>query len=115
MRDRLTFAMLGLIFGVMLGAVSWWLYGLGLSTRAGQPALQPDFWVWVKYAGGGCALTGFLLKERIADLLGSAFKAAYDVEAGTSADGNHVPTWLAAVFLAGVAAAVWYFAAGLPT
>jgi hypothetical protein len=107
MRDRLTYAILGLMFGVVLSAMLWWLYGLGLSNRVGQPPLQPDFVVWVKYVGGACALAGFVFKERVADLLGGAFSAAYHAEAG--AEEVHVPRWLAVVFLAGVAATVWYF------
>jgi hypothetical protein len=109
MRARLTFAFIAFVFGLALSAVLWGLFGLGLSMRPGTPALQPDFWVWAKYVGGGFAVAGFLLKERAADLVAGVLGIAYEHEAGTQE--WHVPTWLVVVSLAAVIAMAWYFAA----
>ena len=80
---------------------------MGFSHRMGSPVVQPDLLKWLKYVGGGCAIAGFVLKERIGDLVGGAVHAVYDVEARTE---THVPTWFVVVFLVGVVSTVWYFA-----
>ncbi len=106
MRDRLSYAAIGLVFGLFLAVVLWWLYGLGLSQHVGTPPVQPRLLPWLEYVGGGCAVAGFVLKERIGDLVGSA------VHAETYADrSSHVPAWAVALVLAAVAVAVWYFVA----
>jgi glutamate-1-semialdehyde aminotransferase len=110
MRDRLSYAVIGLVFGVVLAALLWWLYGIGLSGRLGTPAMQPDFLAWAKYVGGGCAVAGFILKDRIGDLVGGAFSAVYDAEGGSDKE-HHASTWEVVIVIACVAAAVWYFLA----
>jgi len=111
MFDRLSYAAIGLVLGALLAIPLWWLYGLGLSLHSGTSAIQPSVLPWLKYVGSGCAVAGFILKERVGDLVGSVVHAVYDAE--TYAEGSsHVPGWSVVLVLAAVAAAVWYFAAG---
>lgn len=110
MRDRLSYAAIGLVLGSFLAVVLWWLYGLGLSQQWGFSAPQPRLLLWLAYVGGGSALAGFILKERIGDLVGSAFHAIYDLET-LEERSRSIPSWLVVLVLVAVVAAVWYFAA----
>jgi len=84
MFDRLTYALIGLVFGAVLAVMLWWLYGLGLSMglhlagTSPAPRLMP----WLVGVGGGCALAGFVLKDRVGDLVGAAISLVYRVESG---------------------------------
>jgi hypothetical protein len=112
MSSRLAYAAIGLLFGGVLAVVLWWLYGLGLSVSWGHAdrSLTPHLQPWLIYVGGGCAVAGFILKERVGDLVGSALRFVYDAE--TLGEGSsNVPGWLVALVLLGVAALVWYFVA----
>jgi hypothetical protein len=110
MRDRLSYAAIGLVLGSFLAVVLWWLYGLGLSQQWGFSAPQPRLLPWLAYVGGGSALAGFILKERIGDLVGSALHAVYDAET-LGERSPTIPAWLVVVVLVAVVAAVWYFVA----
>ena len=93
----------------MLGVLLWWLFGLGFH-RIVRPTVQPDPVVWIKYTGGICALVGFLLKDRVGELVGSGIRAVFSFELESSASGWHAPRWLVVLVLAAVAYAAWYFA-----
>jgi hypothetical protein len=105
MRDRLSYAVIGFVFGAGLAAILWWLYGLGMSPSLGGSATQPGFGVWLKYVGGGFALAGFILKDRVGDLAGRGLHTVYDAEM------LDIPLWLVCAVLAAVSFAVWYFVA----
>ena len=112
MSTRLTYAAIGLLFGAVLAVALWWLYGLGLSMSWGHPdpSLAPRLQPWLVYVGGGCAVAGFILKERIGDLVGSALRLVYETETLGESSSN-VPGWSIALVLLAVAALVWYLVA----
>ena len=108
MRDRLSYAAIGLVLGLLVATLLWWLHGSGFHVRLRLvPNWRSDLLPWLKFGGGGGALAGFVLKERVGDLMGGAVRGAYDVE--TAGRNPGVPTWLAFLMLAGVALSVWYF------
>ena len=108
MSERLSYAAIGFFFGAVLAAVFWWLYGLGFSSNLGPSPSQSSFWPWLKYLGGGGAVAGFVLKERVGDLAGLVFRGAYEAEA-FAYRGPEVPAWVIAVLLAVVASVAWFF------
>jgi hypothetical protein len=71
-----------------------------LVSESPEPRLLP----WFVCIGGGCAIAGFILKERVGDLVGSAFRAVYEVENFES----RVPAWLTVLCLVCVVVAVGY-------
>jgi hypothetical protein len=108
MRDRLSYAAIGLVLGLLVATLLWWLHGSGLHVRmrlAGN--WHSDLLPWLRIGGIGGAVAGFVLKERIGDLMGGAVQGAYEVETG--ARDRELPAWLIVLVLAGVALSVWYF------
>ena len=109
MQDRISYAGIGLVLGLLVATLLWWLHGSGLYLRH-HPfgSWRSDLLPWLKFGGGGGAIAGFILKERIGDLMGGAVQEAYSVETA-SRRGRDVPTWLVVMVLACVALSVWYF------
>jgi hypothetical protein len=105
--DRLAYAAIGLVLGSLLSIVLWWLYGVAMSPLLSSASPEPRLLPWLICIGGGCAIAGFIFKERVGDLVGSAFRAVYEVE---NLEGR-VPAWLVVLALVGVVAAVGYFLA----
>lgn len=63
--DRLSFALLGFIFGSLLAVLLWVLYGHGFSLRHAARREWGELSLWIRYVGGGFALLGFLLMDRV--------------------------------------------------
>lgn len=105
--DRLLHAVLGFMFGAILGAIGWWLYDAGMSARRHAPEIHIGIAQWIKYVGGGFALLGFLFKERTGSAVGRTATELYEQER----DGEmpEVPRWLAVLLLLMVLAGVWYY------
>jgi hypothetical protein len=106
MGDRLVFAAIGAVFGLAVGAMLWWLYGLNFSRNAG-PSLATirPFLPWA--VGGSLAggLGGFVLKDRAADLFAAVLKGVFDAE-----DGRDIPTWLQVIAVLSILAVLtWIF------
>jgi hypothetical protein len=57
--DQITYALLGALFGALVGVACWWLYGLAHSLNYYGPGMDPVLRHWVSYAGGAFAVTGF--------------------------------------------------------
>ena len=108
MRDRLSYAAIGLVLGSLVAVLLWLFFGFSFRHRSLTPHL--DIVTWLKYLGGGGAVAGFILKERVGDVLGGAVHTAYDIETSPSRT-SEVPTWLVVVVLALVVVSVWFFSA----
>jgi hypothetical protein len=81
--DRFAYALIGFIFGAVLGAVCWWLYGLGLSLRMYGPGIDPAIRHWIIYVGLAFAVLGFVFQDGVGDALGSMLSAIFDFEEGS--------------------------------
>jgi hypothetical protein len=68
--DRLIYAVIGAVFGAVLAAACWWLYGLAFSLRYHGPGIDPQLMHWVKLLGPVFAVLGFLFKDRVGSLAG---------------------------------------------
>lgn len=87
--ERLTYALVGLVFGLLLGVLTWFaLYHLQLEFQISWPrrgtgaGFDLDFVPWIRNTGAVFALLGFLLKERVGTWVGSAFTVWFDFERG---------------------------------
>jgi hypothetical protein len=86
--ERLTYALLGLVFGLLLGVLSWFaLYHLQVDIQVGMfgwgrrgAGFDLDFVPWVRNVGVLFAVLGFVLKERTGTWLGNAFTVWFDFE-----------------------------------
>ena len=105
--DRLAYALIGGVFGVVLAAVCWWLYGLAFSLRYSGPGIDPDLLHWVKMLGAAFALLGFLLKDRVGSVVCDAFAAIFNFEADNQPR-NDVSGWQALFALVLVGVLIWY-------
>lgn len=107
MIDRLLFALLGAFIGGFLGFGCWLLYGCGLSTAMYNAALPPVLKHWLYGMGGGLAILGFLMQERMADVLGDIISVVFHVETQTSPETDKVSWVFVSVCIALVAALLW--------
>jgi hypothetical protein len=80
--DRFAYALIGFVFGAVLGVVCWWLYGLGLSLRMYGPGIDPSLRHWIMYVGLAFAVLGFMFQEGVGDAVGSVLNAIFDFEEG---------------------------------
>jgi hypothetical protein len=85
--ERLTYALLGLLFGAVLGLLSWFaLYHLQSYFQFRWPytgrgsGFELDFVPWIRNTGVVFAVLGFLLKERAGTWVGRAFTVWFDFE-----------------------------------
>lgn len=103
--DRLVYAAIAGFFGLLLGVLGWFLYGLGYSRPWSGPGLDPLLRHWLVGAGGAMAALGFVLGPRAADALGDVLAAVLSFEL---AEGHRAVTALfLLVFIALVMAALW--------
>lgn len=111
MFERLGHALLGGVFGALLGLAGWWLYGLAHSLVYDGPGMDPVLRHWLVCLGGVFALFGFIFRGRVVDFFADALGAALHFEFSET-PGNGVSTVFAMVFLALVVAAIWYTVPG---
>ncbi len=108
LKERLSYAVIGFVLGTVLAGVLWFLYDQGASRHSGGNGPHWGLIQWVKYVGGGFAVLGFLVKDRVGSAIGGSLSNVY---ASESYDGNNpqVPRWLAVIVLVGVVVGVWIF------
>jgi hypothetical protein len=85
--DRLTYALLGLLSGILLAAAVYLVFEQGWRFAPSFPrawmrhprdfVLGLGFETWVAYLGGGFALTGFLFRFHVGTAVGWAFKLMF--------------------------------------
>jgi hypothetical protein len=103
MRERLEYAVIGLVLGLILAAVVWFLNsGVGFHRRS--VVQHAELLTWLKYGGAGGAVAGFVLKERVGDLLGGVLHSEYD-----RATRPVLPWWMGLLILAVVVGMAWRF------
>lgn len=106
--DRLGYALIGLVFGAILGLGVWFLYDAGLSVRMGAPEIHLGLFGWVKVLGGGFALLGFLFKADAGAATGGTVREIHDYEARKT-PALDIPGWLAIALCIAIAASIWHW------
>lgn len=84
--NRLFFAALGAFFGAIMAGICWLLYGCGLSVRLNGNALDPFLTHWLYGLGGGLAVLGFILEDKMANALGDLISVVFYVQLGETPD-----------------------------
>ena len=105
--DRSAFALIGAVFGAALGAVLWFLYDAGFSSRLDAPVVHIGIRNWVLWTAGAFAVLGFIFKAGAGGSAGGTLHEVHDFETGRDSS-IELPGWLAALVLIGVAVVVWY-------
>ena len=106
--DRLTYAFIGALFGCVIGAVCWWLYGIAMSRHIAGTGLLQAALPWVKAGGFIFGILGFIFKNRVGSAAGSVIASIFNFEAGNHPRETHL-TWPQTVFvLAVLGALAWY-------
>jgi len=105
--DRLGCALLGGIWGALIGVACWWLYGLANSLNYDGPGFDPILQHWIKYVGDAFALLGFVFRERLGDLVDDTVAGIFHFEAN-DAPGSGARLIVGLVFLAIIIAAIWH-------
>lgn len=111
MFQRLGHALLGGLFGGVLGLAGWWLYGLAHSLFYDGPGMDPVLRHWLLGLGGVFAVLGFIFRGRVVDFFADTLGAVFHFEFGDT-PGNGASAAFALVFLALVVAAIWYTVPG---
>ena len=101
--DRFIYAILGGIVGAILGAVSWFLYGLGFSHWQHGPG-DTNVLHWVYPSATFLAVYGFIFKDKVADAAGDEAEAIVRRETRDRSQ----PWWAALIVVAIVLGVLWY-------
>lgn len=107
--ERLAAALVGAVFGAIVGLASAWLVGV-YSQSLGPTQLTVSF---AKFALGGAALfggIGVVFGVSVGTLLGTAIACLFAFERGP--EDEHVPVWLVWLLLFGAAGFGWWFLRG---
>lgn len=105
--DRIVYAVMGAIFGTLIGVACWWLYGLALSMRINGPGLDHTLSHWVSVFAGLFAALGFILKEKAGTLVGSTIASILRAESDKEPE-VHLSWWQVVLVLAVLTGLVWY-------
>jgi hypothetical protein len=104
MRERLEYAVIGLVLGLLLGGLLW-AFGSGFGFQHRSWVRNTDLFTWLKYSGGAGAVAGFFLKAKVGDLIGSVLHTEYEAEIR-----RFESSWWWVLLLAVVVVIVWAFA-----
>lgn len=105
--DRITYSLLGSLFGSLIGVACWWLYGRAHSLNYPGPGIDPVLRHWVTYVGGVFMVIGFLFRQRVSEVIGNTINAIFHFEGNQSPDERHSPIF-AIVLIAIIFAAIWF-------
>ncbi|MBT9540419.1 hypothetical protein [Thiobacillus sp.] len=105
--DRITYALIGALFGALVGVACWWLYGLAHSLNYHGPSIDPVLRHWVTYAGWAFAAIGFLFRQRLANVIGDTINAIFHFEVDIAPDERRGLV-VGLVFLVIIVAAIWF-------
>ncbi len=105
--DRLSYALIGMVFGAMIGLVCWWLYGLAYSLNFSGPGMDPILRHWLTYACGAYAAVGFFFQASVGDIVGDTLNAIFYSEANSTSDGK-TSSFFSLIFLVIIIAAIWF-------
>ncbi len=107
--ERITYALLGSVFGAVIGVVCWWLYGLGHSLNYDGPGMDPVLRHWLVWSSGAFGIVGFVFREHVGDVVGDTISAVFLFESNQPPN-ESVRTLVALVFIAIIIAAIWFSA-----
>lgn len=97
--DRLSYALIGFVFGSLLGMLCWFAYGLRPHGYIGH--LHLSMLDWIKYSGGAFAVIGFLFRENVGNVIGGLFNSFFDSNAnGSSGFAQIWGVWILALLFA---------------
>ena len=105
--DRLTYALIGSLFGALLGIVCWFLYGLAFSRQMSGTGINASVLPWIKVLGGLFGTLGFLFKDKVGSIVGTTIAGIFSVE-GDRDYGPNLSFSKSMLVLAVIAAVVWY-------
>ena len=105
--DRFVYALIGAVFGALLGLVCWFLYGLAFSRHMLGPVINASALPWVKALASIFAVLGFLFKDQVGSVLGSTITGIFSAESGRDY-GPNPSFWKSVLVLVVIAALLWY-------
>jgi hypothetical protein len=107
--DRVSYAAIGAVVGLFVGAMAAWLIGGSLyGESAGFAGVVGTAKVFVLGAALVCGAVGFVAGPTVGDFAGALVAALFRLHMPDD-DAWHVPGWLVAVFLIGTALAVGWW------
>jgi hypothetical protein len=106
--DRLAYAAIGAVFGVVVGALAGWLIG-------GYPMWRQDLGTLFTVSAGAvpiaalvCATVGFVLGPRVGDFVGELIAALFSMHLPGERE-RHLPVWLVMCFWIALALILWHW------
>lgn len=105
--DRITYSIIGAVFGAFIGVACWWLYGLSHSLNYYGPGMDPVLRHWLTYLTAAFAALGFALRERAGDIAGDTLNAIFHFEINDTS-GNTLGAVAAIIYLTIAIAAIWF-------
>ena len=111
MIERAQYALIGAVFGAVVGALAWWLFGIGTPSMSRQAFLQPDLFAWLKPTCAVGAVLGFVLKDKVGSVAGEAISLVFGaaMNSGQERSGPEVPRWLVVAVLVAVVLGAWFY------
>lgn len=111
MFDRLTYALIGALFGALTGFMVWLVLGFGAWPRGSLSFRGAGLVTLAEYMALIGAVLGFILKDKAGDILGSVIATVFSIRTGTPHTHSwEVPNWLKVAVVVSVAVAIWHFA-----
>lgn len=108
-RDRLSYAVIGAVFGLFVGALAAWLIGGNLyGESAGFAGVIGTAKGFVIGAAAVCGAVGFFAGPVVGDVAGSLMAGMFQLHMSDDRS-QHLPDWFVALLLVGAALAVWWW------
>ena len=105
--DRISAAVVGSVFGAIVGFALAWIIGV-YSNTLGPGIASVSFRHWITGCAIGFGVVGLLFGPYVGTLLGSVIRGIFEFE---SAD-KYVPTWIIVLVLLAIITGVWWTAGG---
>lgn len=108
-RDRLSYAVIGAVFGVFVGALAAWLIGGNLWGESGGFAgVIGTAKGFLLGAAAVCGAVGFVAGPGVGSVAGALIAGLFQLHM-TDERSQQLPDWFVALFLIGAALAVWWW------
>ena len=105
--ERITYALIGAVFGALIGVVCWWLYGLGSSLRFTGLGIDPALRHWLFWSATAFGVVGFVFRARVGSFAGDILSAVFQLESNYSSGGS-ISVVFGLVLVAIIVAAIWF-------
>ena len=83
----MSYALIGVLLGALVGIACWWLSGLAHSLTYHGPGIDPVLRHWVAGLGGAFGFIGLVFGPKMGNALGDAVSAIFHFEADDSPSG----------------------------